>query len=49
MDAIGATFSAGLAWYMVYNVGSHTASDVGFALSSAIAVARAILFWGMFS
>ncbi|KIJ45713.1 hypothetical protein M422DRAFT_227467 [Sphaerobolus stellatus SS14] len=45
IDAIGSAFSAGLAGYMVYNVGTRTASDSGFALSTAITLSQAILYW----
>ncbi|KIJ45691.1 hypothetical protein M422DRAFT_778885, partial [Sphaerobolus stellatus SS14] len=45
IDAIGSAFSAGLAGYMIYNVGNRTASDSGFALSSAISLSQSILHW----
>ncbi|KAG9103574.1 hypothetical protein FRC06_009826 [Ceratobasidium sp. 370] len=45
MDALGGTFAAGLAAYLVYARTSVNASDTGFSLTMAVAFSGGILWW----
>ncbi|KAF8592008.1 P-loop containing nucleoside triphosphate hydrolase protein [Ramaria rubella] len=45
IDAIGGTFAAGLAAYLVYDEGLRTVSNAGFSLTMAVGFSGLVLWW----